>query len=80
MLFLYNSVITLDREVAYFWSTKPTGAALLFFANKWINITAGVVLLASFASTKVRSVNNKLVLTAHMEPASRGWYKLRRFR
>ena len=64
VLFLYNSMITLDREVAYFWSTKPTGAALLFFANKWINIMAGVVQLASFASTKVSSINGTLVLAA----------------
>ncbi|KAI0685381.1 hypothetical protein C8T65DRAFT_748003 [Cerioporus squamosus] len=35
VLFIYDTFIMLDREVACFWTAKrPGGASLLFFANK----------------------------------------------
>ncbi|KAI0704509.1 hypothetical protein C8T65DRAFT_741064 [Cerioporus squamosus] len=48
-LFIYDTFVTLDREVAFFWTAKWTGAPLLFFANKWISITFYTMDLVSFA-------------------------------
>ncbi|KAI0681852.1 hypothetical protein C8T65DRAFT_598003 [Cerioporus squamosus] len=51
VLFIYDSFITSDREVACFWTTKhPGGASLLFFANKWISMALYVMVFFSFAS------------------------------
>ncbi|TFK83770.1 hypothetical protein K466DRAFT_467712, partial [Polyporus arcularius HHB13444] len=60
VLFIYETCLTLDREVAYLWSAKRTGASLLFFANKWLSMTGYIMMLAEFASfpsDKVRSLN-----------------------
>ncbi|KAI0712728.1 hypothetical protein C8T65DRAFT_176577 [Cerioporus squamosus] len=46
---LYEAIVTFDREVACFWSSKWTGAPLLFFANKWISVTYAVLELVRFA-------------------------------
>ncbi|TFK92152.1 hypothetical protein K466DRAFT_595477 [Polyporus arcularius HHB13444] len=43
ILFIYDTVITFDREVAYFWTAKRTGASILFFANKWISMMVYVM-------------------------------------
>ncbi|RDX49081.1 hypothetical protein OH76DRAFT_1517091 [Lentinus brumalis] len=62
VLFIYDTFVTLDREVMYFWTTKRiNGAALLFFANKWIAMTVYVMELvefASFPSDKVSSLSS----------------------
>ncbi len=50
VLFLYDTVLTFDGEVAYFWTMKRSGASLLFFANKWISMTLYVMSLVQFAS------------------------------
>ncbi|TFK78432.1 hypothetical protein K466DRAFT_614166 [Polyporus arcularius HHB13444] len=58
VLFIYDTFLTFDQEVAYFWTIKRiSGAALLFFANKWISMIVYVISLvdfASFPSDKVR--------------------------
>ena len=48
-LFLYEVFLTSDREVQSYWTTKQTGASLLFFANKWISVTCAVMTLVAFA-------------------------------
>ncbi|TFK85763.1 hypothetical protein K466DRAFT_600885 [Polyporus arcularius HHB13444] len=49
-LFLYDTVITFDREVACFWTAKRMGASrLLYFANKWLSIAVYVMLLSQFS-------------------------------
>ncbi|TFK79248.1 hypothetical protein K466DRAFT_505861, partial [Polyporus arcularius HHB13444] len=62
VLFIYDTFLTFDQEVAYFWTTKRiSGAALLFFANKWISMMVYVMSLvgfASFPSDKVSSLND----------------------
>ncbi|TFK92634.1 hypothetical protein K466DRAFT_443729, partial [Polyporus arcularius HHB13444] len=50
VFFIYDTFITLDRELASFWTMKQSGAALLFFANKWISMTIYVMDLVGFAS------------------------------
>ncbi|KAI0697844.1 hypothetical protein C8T65DRAFT_582298 [Cerioporus squamosus] len=50
VLVIYESFVTLDREVTCFWTAKWTGAPLLFFANKWISMTFYFTTLVSFAS------------------------------
>ncbi|RDX49099.1 hypothetical protein OH76DRAFT_1418609 [Lentinus brumalis] len=61
VLFLYDTVLTFDGEVAYFWTAKRiSGASLLFFANKWISMmvyVTGLVEFASFPSDKVHSLS-----------------------
>ncbi|RDX49138.1 hypothetical protein OH76DRAFT_1483354 [Lentinus brumalis] len=49
-LFLYDMLLTLDREVAYFWNGRRTGAACLFLANKWISTTLYVLEMAGSVS------------------------------
>ncbi|TFK92465.1 hypothetical protein K466DRAFT_228471 [Polyporus arcularius HHB13444] len=62
VLFVYDTIITFDQEVAYFWTAKRIGgASLLFFANKWISLTVYVMLLVSFASFP----SDKLCLVCH---------------
>lgn len=57
VLFIYEALVTFDREVACFWTgTKRTGGSLLFLANKWISLTIyalSLVVFASFVSDKV---------------------------
>ncbi|RDX54038.1 hypothetical protein OH76DRAFT_1479098 [Lentinus brumalis] len=56
VLFIYDSLVILDREVACFWTVRRTGASPLFFANKWISMTVFVMelgALATFPSDKV---------------------------
>ncbi|TFK85773.1 hypothetical protein K466DRAFT_587843 [Polyporus arcularius HHB13444] len=65
VLFIYDTLITLDRQVACFWTAKrPTGASLLFFANKWISMTLYVMTLsehASFSSNKVSQCSSFVI-------------------
>ncbi|RDX41771.1 hypothetical protein OH76DRAFT_1422926 [Lentinus brumalis] len=60
VLFIYDTFLTFDREVAYFWTAKRiSGAALLFFANKWISMMVyvmGLVEYASFSSDKAMGI------------------------
>ena len=37
-LVLYDDLLTFDAEVKHFWSTKVTGALVLFFANRYLNL------------------------------------------
>ncbi len=51
VLFIYDTFLTFDREVAYFWTAKRIGgASLLFFANRWSSMTVYVMVLGDFAS------------------------------
>ncbi|RDX49148.1 hypothetical protein OH76DRAFT_1483364 [Lentinus brumalis] len=51
VIFIYDALITFDREVAYLWTAKRVGgASLLFLANKWISMTVYVMLLVGFTS------------------------------
>ncbi|KAI0694583.1 hypothetical protein C8T65DRAFT_55222 [Cerioporus squamosus] len=60
VLFLYEALITFDREVACFWTVKKrSGATLLFYANKWISMTFYLLVFNNFApfpSEKVSAV------------------------
>ncbi|KAI0800020.1 hypothetical protein C8Q74DRAFT_386073 [Fomes fomentarius] len=49
-LVVYETLITVDREVKYFWPGRITGAKLLFFANRYITLLAYVVWLSQLAS------------------------------
>ncbi len=57
-LFIYESIVTFDREVAHFWTAKRTGASLLFFANKWFSIIFYVMLLGQFSYFPSDKVGN----------------------
>ncbi|RDX54131.1 hypothetical protein OH76DRAFT_1479176 [Lentinus brumalis] len=65
VLFIYDTFLTFDQEVGYFWTAEHiSGASLLFFANKWITMTYHVMILvelASFPSDK-RSVCSIFVI------------------
>ncbi|RDX49065.1 hypothetical protein OH76DRAFT_1418595 [Lentinus brumalis] len=51
VFFIYDTLITLDREAACFWHAKRiSGASFWFFANKWIAMPYYVMLLVDFAS------------------------------
>ncbi|RDX49147.1 hypothetical protein OH76DRAFT_1483363 [Lentinus brumalis] len=60
VLFIYDAFVTSDREAVCFGTTKRTGAAFLFFANKWISMSVYVMVLVTFAtlpSDKVSSLS-----------------------
>ncbi|TFK79452.1 hypothetical protein K466DRAFT_505528, partial [Polyporus arcularius HHB13444] len=58
VLFIFDTFLTFDQEVAYFWTAKRiSGASLLFFANKWISIMVYVMGLVGFASFPPDKVN-----------------------
>ena len=40
VLILYDYLLTFDAEVKYFWSTKVTGAIVLFVANRYLSLVA----------------------------------------
>ncbi len=51
VLFIYDTLITFNGEVAYFWTAKRTGgASLLFFANRWISMTLYVSEMVGFVA------------------------------
>ncbi|KAI0700844.1 hypothetical protein C8T65DRAFT_789842 [Cerioporus squamosus] len=51
VLFIYEVLVTLDREVACFWTARRrSGASLLFLANKWISMTVYIMELVGLAS------------------------------
>ncbi|RDX47438.1 hypothetical protein OH76DRAFT_1441859, partial [Lentinus brumalis] len=56
VLFIYEAFVTFDQEVACFWTAKRTGAALLFFANKWFSmlyyVMSAATTFAPFPSDK----------------------------
>ncbi len=58
VFFIYDTFITFDRELASFWTPKQSGAALLFFANKWISMTIYVMDLVGFASLPWNKVSS----------------------
>lgn len=49
-LVVYETLITVDREVRYFWPGSITVAKLLFFANRYVTLLAYVVWLSQLAS------------------------------
>ncbi len=59
VLFFYDSILTSDREAACFWTSKRSGASLLFFANRLISMTLYVMAMVGFAtlpSDQVRAI------------------------
>ncbi|KAI0697836.1 hypothetical protein C8T65DRAFT_698010 [Cerioporus squamosus] len=50
VLLIYDTFVTLDREVACFWTLERIGASLLFFASKWLPLAYYVMELVSFTS------------------------------
>ncbi|TFK83872.1 hypothetical protein K466DRAFT_602487 [Polyporus arcularius HHB13444] len=62
VLFIYDAFVTVDREVACFWSTKRAATSLLFFSNRYISMTVYVMVMVSvlyepFPSDKLAGVN-----------------------
>ncbi|RDX49137.1 hypothetical protein OH76DRAFT_1483353 [Lentinus brumalis] len=47
VLFIYDAFVTVDREVACFWSTKRAATSLLFFSNRYISMTIYVMVMVS---------------------------------
>ena len=50
-MFLYDTTVNLDREVACFWGTKLNGAGVLFFANKYLTVISNIFSLAAFSGS-----------------------------
>ncbi|KAH8109389.1 hypothetical protein DFH11DRAFT_1515635 [Phellopilus nigrolimitatus] len=41
-LLIYDTIITMDKEIKYFWSTPCTFVSLIYFANRYIGILGAV--------------------------------------
>ncbi|KAL5514493.1 hypothetical protein ACEPAG_2582 [Sanghuangporus baumii] len=39
---IYNSVITLDKEVKYFWSNPRSPISMIYFSNRFIGLLGGI--------------------------------------
>ncbi|RPD59051.1 hypothetical protein L227DRAFT_601692 [Lentinus tigrinus ALCF2SS1-6] len=48
VLFIYDTIVTFDREVGCFWNSKTSGAALLFFTNKYLTVATFVFSFVAF--------------------------------
>ena len=48
VMFLYDCLITTGDEITCFWGKKLTGAAILFWVNKYINILFMVWSITSY--------------------------------
>ena len=49
-LFIWDYVITLDKEVRYVWGRKPTIATILFMVNRYVNLSATIFQLFTQAT------------------------------
>ena len=67
VLFIYDTFVTFGREVVCFWTTKWSGAPLLFFANKWISIIICVMQLVQLAPFPSDEVSFFVVYEAEWE-------------
>jgi len=71
-LFVWDYVITLDREVRYVWGRKPTIATVLFMVNRYVNLSACIFQLFSQATFQhprscnvvVRFVEAQIIISA----------------
>ncbi|TFK83871.1 hypothetical protein K466DRAFT_602486 [Polyporus arcularius HHB13444] len=70
VLFIYDAIVTFNREVACFFSTGPTGASFLFFANKGVSLTFYVMQLIGFMAYPS---NQRLVLPLRIFAALRAF-------
>ncbi|KAH8112199.1 hypothetical protein DFH11DRAFT_1608506 [Phellopilus nigrolimitatus] len=41
-LLVYNTVITMDKEVKYFWSSPRSFVSLIYFANRYIGVLGAI--------------------------------------
>ena len=66
---IHEHLITFDIEVKYFWSTKISGAVIIFFANRYLNLLANsaFVIVQALLSpgAKVRRSPNQCITVAH---------------
>ncbi|RDX45129.1 hypothetical protein OH76DRAFT_1408403 [Lentinus brumalis] len=69
VLYLYDVFIMFDREVAYFWTSKPSGASLLYFANEWINIVYFITLFIEQATFSSDKATFALIVLQFVPPA-----------
>ena len=49
VMYLYEAIITLHLEVEYFWAGKLNMSKVLFFANKYIPLSAYILGMVTFA-------------------------------
>ena len=47
-VFLYDATITTGEEIRYFWRRRVTGAAILFWLNKYMAILDSALYLATY--------------------------------
>ena len=58
-LIIYESIIITGQEARYFWSERLTGAAVLFYLNKYLTLLSFVYTMCGFVtgiSDKVRRI------------------------
>ena len=51
-LIIFESLITIGQEVKYFWSGKVTGAAVLFYLNRYLTLISFVDTMFGYISPK----------------------------
>ena len=49
----FEHLITIDHEIDFFWKHKFSGAAALFFANRYLIFAFSVISLVTFLDTAV---------------------------
>ena len=48
VVFLYDEIITTGEEIRYFWRRRVTGAAILFWLNKYMAILDSALYLGTY--------------------------------
>ncbi|KAL4253658.1 hypothetical protein ABKN59_003739 [Abortiporus biennis] len=61
-LFIWDYLITFDREVGYFWGKRLSVVSLLFFVNRYVNLFAVIIELFLQARFNTLQVSIKFVL------------------
>ncbi|KAM5541474.1 hypothetical protein V8D89_005028 [Ganoderma adspersum] len=49
-LIIYESIITTGQEARYFWSERLTGAAVLFYLNKYLTLVSFIYTMCGFVT------------------------------
>ncbi|KAI0365133.1 hypothetical protein BV20DRAFT_973561 [Pilatotrama ljubarskyi] len=66
-LFVYDSVITVDKEVGLFWRRKLTGASLLFFLNRYIFLAGSLLELGGLSPMSAATCSRYILAAKAIE-------------
>ncbi len=61
VLLIYDTLVTFDREVAWFWSGRMTSARILFFVNRYLPLLSGALGLIGYLPFSDKVVSSEIL-------------------